>query len=425
MEILIQTLHDEMHDKLREAADSIFRDIVFPEIQNKIKVAIGMRRSGKTYFLLQQIQKLLHEGIPDTRILYINFEDDRLLPLTRQKLADLVDGFYSLYPDNHDQRCYLFLDEIQNVEDWAIVIRRLSSTKNAEIFLSGSSAKLLSKEIATSLRGRSISKEIWPLSFAEYMQFKGIEQPKIPYGQKTKDRMQDLLKTYLAEGGFPEVTHLQAADRTRVLQDYVSVVLLRDIVERHGITNIHLLRYMIKTILRNAGTSLSINKFFNDLKSQGIPVAKSTLYEYLDHIEDAYLAFSISVYSESLRKSQVNPRKIYAIDPGMVHAYKLHFTQNIGHVFENLVYLDLRRQEHEVYYYLSEERYEVDFMTKSYDGTTGLYQVAWDIDDQATLDREVRALKKAEEELGVTGYLITKENYIPWACSGYDSKFLE
>ncbi len=150
---MLQILLGEFYDILNLLKDGVVRDAQFPDAPSKIKVAIGMRRSGKTYFLYQQILKMMSEGISKTEILYINFEDDRLVPLNEQKLAKLVDSFYSLYPENHDKKCYLFFDEIQNVDNWPLVIRRLHDTKNAEIFLTGSSAKLLSKEIATSLRG--------------------------------------------------------------------------------------------------------------------------------------------------------------------------------------------------------------------------------------------------------------------------------
>src|SRR3990167_3860672 len=165
---MLAVLLGEFRDKLQRVP-SIARDAVFPVADNKIKVAVGMRRAGKTSFIYQTIQALLAKKIPLSRILYINFEDDRLVPLTREKCAKLIEAFYTLYPENHDQRCYLFFDEIQNAEDWPIIIRRFHDSKNAEIYLTGSSAKLLSTEIATSLRGRSLATEIWPFSFQEFL----------------------------------------------------------------------------------------------------------------------------------------------------------------------------------------------------------------------------------------------------------------
>ncbi len=159
-EMMIQILLGEFYDRLRLLSDLVVRDIELPVAPGKIKVIIGMRRSGKTYFVFQQILKLIAEGVDRNCILYINFEDDRLMPLDQEKLARLVDAFYELYPENHEKKCYLFFDEIQNVDNWPLVIRRLSDSKNLEIYLTGSSAKLLSKEIATSLRGRSLAIEM-------------------------------------------------------------------------------------------------------------------------------------------------------------------------------------------------------------------------------------------------------------------------
>ena len=155
---------------------AIPREITLPSIPNKINVIIGMRRTGKTYFLLQEIK--IFEIKRLSQVLYLNFEDDRLLPLTAPKLGELIDAFYSLHPENHDKTCYFILDEIQNVPQWEITIRHFLDTKKVNIKLTGSSAKLLSKEIATSLRGRSIATEMWPFSFKEYLIAQKIEPPK-------------------------------------------------------------------------------------------------------------------------------------------------------------------------------------------------------------------------------------------------------
>lgn len=412
MNTLIQDLLEEFQEKIKHFDHSIPRECEFPDIPNKINVAVGMRRTGKTYFLLQKIKKLLKKQIPPQRILYLNFEDDRLYPLTQQKLRNLIDEFYSLYPDNHDHLCYFFLDEIQNVESWPTIIRRYLDTKKVQIFLTGSSAKLLSKEIATSLRGRSIATEIWPFSFDEYLTAKHISPKTQVVGKKTRDKLQPYLLQYLQEGGFPETIKLDTPDRIQILQDYVNVVIYRDIIERHNITNISLVKYMIKTLIKNTGAQFTVNKFFKDLKSQGFNVGKTTIHNYLDYIEDAYLTFGVPLYSESVRKTQTNPRKIYAIDPGLVNAYTLSFSKNLGHLFENIVYLELRRQKQEIYYYLTHARQEVDFLTKDIHGKWHLYQVAWDINDAETLDRETRALQAAEKELGIKGKIITPAEFL-------------
>jgi uncharacterized protein len=415
MKALLHDLLEEFHGKIAELGDLVLRDVAFPELRNKIKVAIGMRRTGKTSLLLQKIQTMLRDS-PDLRdsILYLNFEDDRLLPLTPQMLGELLDSFYSLYPENHHKQCYFFLDEIQNVPQWETVIRRFFDTKKVEIYLTGSSAKLLSKEIATSLRGRSLATEVWPFSFREFLDAKGIEFPNKPLGKTVRDRLLLTLKQYIEQGGFPEIIGFDLFDRNRVLQDYVNTVIFRDIIERHKITNVQLMKYLIKTMLRQPGTAFSVNKFFNDLKTQGFNVGKTTVHEYLAHVEDAYLSFTVPLFSESIRKTHTNPRKIYAIDTGLVHAYTTSFLGNIGHHFENIVYLELRRRGYEVYYYLTEERYEIDFLARSPENRFYLFQVAWDVSDKETLAREERALKAAERELKISGEIITPESFLAW-----------
>lgn len=411
--MLLQELLEEFNEKINRFDGNISRDVAFSKMSNKIKVAIGMRRTGKTYLLLQNIKKLLDKNIPISRILYLNFEDDRIQSASTSILKELIDGFYSLYPENHDKTCYFFLDEIQNLNEWPKIIRRYFDTKKAEFYLTGSSAKLLSKEIATSLRGRSIATEVWPFSFKEYLTAKKINLVKNKViGKKTRDRMQQHLLQYLHEGGFPEVVTTKFDDRVRVLQDYVDVVIFRDIIERHKITNVTLIKYMIKALIKNTASLFSANKFFNDLKSQGFNVSKTTVYDYLSYIEDAYLAFSVPLYSESIRKTHTNPRKIYTVDSGLVNAYTLSFSKNSGRLFENLIYLELRRKGHEIHYYLTNQRYEVDFYTRDLQGKKYLYQVVWDVQDQETLHREQRALYEAEKELGIKGYLITPETYL-------------
>lgn len=409
--VLLDVLMQEFAEELVTLQQDTHRSQVFPDLPQKIDVVIGMRRCGKTHFVYQYAKGLLAEGVPLTHVLYIDFEDDRLLPMSAKELAQLIDAFYAHYPDNHDELCYLLFDEIQNVEAWPLLMRRLSDSKKVKIVLTGSSSKLLSKEIATSLRGRSIATEIWPFDFNEYLTALGQDRAAMK-GQKGIDQMNALLTRYLLEGGFPEVVGINPSDRNRILQDYVHVVILRDIVERHGITNIVLVRQLIKTLLKNVASALSVHKCFNDLKSQGLAVSRQSLYDYLSYIEDAYLAFSVPLYSESFRKTQSNPKKWYVVDSGLALASSMGMQHNLGRLFENLIYLDLRRQGHEIYYYLTADRYEVDFFTKDREGQCHLYQVSWDVDDSATMEREMRALKAAEQELGLSGQLITPAVYL-------------
>ncbi|MBX9923023.1 MAG: DUF4143 domain-containing protein [Rhabdochlamydiaceae bacterium] len=196
------------------------------------------------------------------------------------------------------------------------------------------------------------------------------------------------------------------------MQEYLDVVIYRDIIERYAIKNPSVIKYMIRSMIHNSGKLFSVNKFYQDVKSQGYQVGKDSLYEYAEHLEDAYLVFFMEVYDSSIRRVQSNSKKIYSIAPGMIRALTLEYEKDLGRVFENIVYLDLRRLGHEVHYYLTSERYEVDFLVKSSSGKKKLFQVVWEVFDEKTLEREERALYAAMKELQIEGELVTLDSYL-------------
>ena len=412
MEKFLETVQEEFRATLDKSKGSALRRYHFPEAKNLAKVAIGMRRVGKTYFLFQTMRELISQGISIDQLLYLNFEDDRLQPLDQKKMGDLIDSLYTQQPSLHDKRCFLFFDEVQNVEGWPLVIRRLLDTKDVEIYITGSSAKLLSKEIATSLRGRSLSVEIQPYDFHEYLSVSGISLPTKPFGKKFLDQYGVHLIGFFQRGGFPGVQSFSVQERIEMLQNYVEVVVFRDIVERHKVTNIRLLKYFVGTLLKNVASRFSINKFYKDIQSQGYKVGKDTLYNYLEYLEDAFLIYSVPVFTESQRVLETTPKKIYAVDNGLINASTFNLSLNFGKLLENQVYLDLRRQKKEIFYYITSEGYEVDFITKDQLGSYEAIQVVWDQKDPKTFEREERALKAAEKELGINGRMIDQESYI-------------
>ncbi len=188
----------------------------------------------------------------------------------------------------------------------------------------------------------------------------GLELQNSIRSVTNKDLVNSWLRSYLEEGGFPETIGEELSIRRTLLRGYVDSVILRDIVERYGVGNISFLRYLIQSLLSNAGQLFSTNKFHNDCKSQVFSIARSTAYDYLEYIEDAYLCFTVYLYTDSIRKRNTNPRKIYAIDQGIVKHYSLR--ANWGALFENLVYLDLRRAGYQVWYYKTKSGFEVDFV---------------------------------------------------------------
>ncbi len=380
------------------------RDYDIPLDSKKIVSLIGVRRSGKSYILFYLIE-LLRKQIASDRIIYINFEDDRLLGLTLQDLDDLIEGYFEIYPDSRDKKIYIFLDEVQAVEGWELFARRIHDTLNASIFITGSSAKLLSREIATSLRGRTISYEIFPLSFREYLRFKKIEVNL--NSSKSLSYINKNLDDYLFKGGFPEVVESDDSITKRILSDYSDLIIYRDVIERYGITNNLLMKNLIKYCFSNIGTLLSINKLYNEYKSQGFKIGKDTLYEYFSYLSDAYALFGIPVFRNSVKEEQRNPKKIYSVDNGFKYIFDPFVSDDFSKLYENTVFLHLRRNTGEIYYFKGNQ--EVDFYWIS-GRERGLVNVSYSINNKKTRDREMEGLAEAMDYTGSNrSILITKD----------------
>ena len=398
MKAVVQSLVDDFHD--RELPDLIAREIPFRMIKGKASVVVGMRRSGKTSFCLHYLRKLMSDGLDRDRMLYLSFEDERLLGFKVEDFQSILDVYYARFPRNKRKKCYFVLDEIQRVDGWESFARRVVDTENIQLILTGSSAKLLSREIATAFRGRSIVTEIFPLSFSEFISWHGV-LPEIPttFGSGTVATLRHEINRYFTCGGFPEVQDCDLHTRNEILQNYVDAVLFRDIIERSGLGNVMALRFMIKTIMNAPGQKFSVTKFSNTLATLGVKCSRNDLYLYLDGLADAFLVFRVPLHTQSAQIQRVNPDKIYAIDTGLIHALAHSPDAGRGLLLENLVFLHLRRQGYEIEYLNTREGYEVDFLARRRGVSGGrLIQVAFDVSDGRTLDREVRALRSAGEQ---------------------------
>lgn len=377
------------------------RDVWLPAVPGKALAVMGMRRAGKTSFLWQLLADRHAQGTPREGLLYISFEDERLAGMQASDLDALVEAYYRLHPEWRDQRrCTFFLDEIQTVPGWELFARRLLDTENIELFLSGSSAKLLSREVATSMRGRALEATVTPFSFREALRHAGREPGKPP-SRLTKAEQSQLdhdLGAYLQQGGFAEAQGLDTRSRSELLRSYVDVVLLRDVMERHNLSQPQVLRWLVQQLLGNAAGSFSINKFHADLRSRGVPVAKDTLHQMLAHLEDAFLLHSVALATDSIRRQQVNPRKVYPVDTGLIALFDRSGKPNTGHALEVAVLHTLLRSGAQVGYVLTPAGYEVDFHAALPSGEQWLVQVCLDLGDSATLQREVRALQDARQQ---------------------------
>lgn len=409
MQALIEQIIADFHE--RQLPTFTRRQAKLPMLSNKIDTVIGMRRSGKTWFLYQVMSDLLDQEIPIEKILYMNTEDERLLPMVASELHLIPETYYRRYPHLKDEKCYFFFDEIQNINGWETFVRRLFDTENIHLCITGSSSRLLSREIATNLRGRSLSTEIFPFSFRESLAHKNIKVDiGIRPGSKKKALLQNRFQNFLLVGGFPEVQEVEDIYRRRILQDYLDIVILRDLVERHHITNTITLRYMIRHILNSAAGLFSVHKFYNDLKSQGISCSKNTLHDYLGHLSESYLSFPVPIHTHSERARMVNPRKIYAIDTGLVQACSHRTGPNWGYLLENFVYLELRRQTAEIAYFKTNNGHEIDFIIKDSEGRKHLIQVSAQLTNPDTRNREIRALNEAMAETDTNQAIIISLN---------------
>lgn len=393
------TLREKLASSLVTEIPSLTRrEIRLPLVPGKALAVIGMRRSGKTCFLWQCLRDQLDAGAPRESLVFLNFEDDRLAGMEASDLSFLLEEYYRLHPQLRDsQLVTLFLDEIQLIPGWETFARRVLDSEKIRLFLSGSSATMLSREVATSMRGRAMEITVFPFSFREALAHKNMLPEKewhaLPKARRTT--LEKAFRDYLSEGGFPDSQGIDVRDRRPLLQGYVDVAVLRDIIERHSISNPVALRWLQRHLLGNPTAPFSIQKFYEALKSQGLPVSKDSLHAFLAYFEDAFLIRTTSLLSASERQRMVNPRKAYPIDPGLIPIYERVGRANLGHALETAVLIELQRRGYELHYLRTPQGNEIDFHATDATGDTVIVQVCVDATDPKTLERETRSLLEA------------------------------
>ena len=222
---------------------------------------------------------------------------------------------------------------------------------------------------------------------------------------------------YLNEGGFPEVVLLSNGElKNEILQNYVHVVLLRDVIERHSVSNEQALRYFTKSLLSLSGRLMSVNKIYQDLKSQGLSVGKDSLYQYLDYLEESFLIFSVTLFSESIRKQQTHLKKIYSIDNGLSRAFMIRKNSDLGNSFENQIFLDLRRNRFQIFYYKTKSDHEIDFVVRRGSHPYRAFQVSLD-PAAGGEENEIQASKELLHELGISLEHVHPRNYLQFLVS--------
>lgn len=400
MKEIIKTIINEQQKRVLPEIKP--RTLEIPVNIQMIISLIGARRCGKTYLLYSVIKKLRENGVSAKQIVFLNFEDERLNLQTNQ-LDLILQAFYELQPEINISDCYFFFDEIQNIDGWEKFVRRIFDNITKNIYITGSNSKLLSTEIATSLRGRTITYTVFPLSLHEYLNFNQIEIDL--YDTQKKARILQSVSKFLKNGGFPEIIDFDDNTRLRVLQSYFNTMIYRDIIERYKISDPSMLKFFIKKIFASVGKPISINKIYNELRSLGYKVSNNYLYDFLEYCNTIFLTLSIPKFHFSEIKQEKSDKKIYCIDTGLLSAVEFTISENKGKLFENLVLLELLKSNKEVFYF--KEKYECDFICRE-NGNFEPIQVSYIIDNEETKERELRGLHEACQFLNVKGgYLLT------------------
>ena len=382
------------------------REKPLPVNAGKIITIPGVRRCGKSSRMEAVVNALLASGVERVRFLWVSFDDERLVRMTSDQLDLIIEAYREMYPDIDLSTVYMFFDEIQLIENWEYFVMRLYKHYSKNIYISGSNATMLSSELKSALRGWPEEEETFPLSFREYCEFKDIKTDS--WLESDIAKLRNAFFDYNNEGGFPEVVLTQnPLQKARILQTYFDTMLLRDLVEHYGLSNIEVLRYYLKRIMANLTKPTSIRAIHNDIKSRGLKVSKDDLYDWASHACDIFMFIRIANYSKSLQKIENSQPKYYCIDNGLRDAVLLPQSDDDGKKLENTVFLQLYRRRtpiDQIYYY--QGKGECDFVVQRGVDINQLIQVTWNMADEETRRREINGLVEAADVTGCDNLLI-------------------
>ncbi len=375
-------------------------------LAGKANIFIGIRRAGKTSLLKQ-----IHQSINPAHFAFIDFSDDRLLSMKGQDLGLILEAFVQIKKSKLEAlgKILWLFDEIQSIPKWEYFINRLIADHNNLVFITGSSAKLLSKEIGTVMRGRALTTEVFPLSFAEICEWE--ELPTTPEVD-TEDRvlLEERFKRSLREGTFPEIVLTPQEHHRAILQDYYHAIYYRDIVDRFNPSNPNAVKIILKTLIHQIAQPYSINKLHDKLKSMGYAIQKELIHDALTWFNDAYLLFSVPLFTPSIHKQNTNPKKLYCMDNGIVNSVSGTLLESRGQLLENFVFGTLRRKSENIFYYKNSQGYELDFVIQNVGSHDEILcvQVCESLQEEKTRTREVRGLVAALHDFKIKkGYIVT------------------
>jgi len=397
-------------DKKKEIKDLEVREREGEIVRTKsfATAIIGPRRAGKSFFIFHTIKK---EKLKDSSYIYVNFEDDEVRGAKREEKVKLIDYHIEEYKQ---EPIFVFLDEIQSLEGWESFLYSLIEKKRYHILVSGSNSRFLSKEIATQLRGRALTKAIFPFNFREYLKLKNFHLAEHLSSYEIS-KLKGYLKDYLMFSGFPSLL-LENIKPKQFLSDYLDVVIFRDLVERYNIENLFVMRFLMRRAIAQFANELSINKIYNELKSEGIKVGKSVLYSYFSYLEDVMFSFLLRKFSFSEKQSILSVPKIYLCDHGFPNfLISTKSSEDFGRLMENSVLLELKKSELEnknlsIFYFRSNGG-EVDFVVKESLEVKQLVQVTYANSRDEIENREIKSLIKAAELLKCKDLVVITWDY--------------
>ena len=360
---------------------------------DEVVVIKGIRRSGKSTLMLNQIKKLLNTGVAKENILFVNLEDPRFINHLSVELLEDIKNVYLEYIAP-SAKPYIFLDEVQNIIEWEKWINKEYELKKSYIVLSGSNSSMLSSEIASSLSGRYLSIEVAPLSFVEYLFFKNINISSKLELVDNKILLSREFENYLREGGFPKVLEYRSSDKRDLLVTYKDSILLKDIIARYKLNNFHVLEEISAFLLSNSGIIQSVSKLKNSFK-----ISYDMASSYLEYLQNAYMLYEVKKFDYSLKKQNVNEKKYYSIDLGLSNIMRVPNLQTRGADLETVVFLELKRRGYKVYYYKTKNDLECDFLIEKENIITTLIQVSKTLKNEKTKKRELSSFVKTMDEL--------------------------
>ncbi len=357
----------------------------------------GVRRCGKSTLLINEMKRLAASGVPKEQMLFINFEDVRLIGHLSVELLGLIKDTYMEFI-NPQGKPYIFLDEVQNIEYWEKWVNTELELKKSHIYITGSNSSMLSSEIDTALSGRYVSVEVYPLSFKEYLLFKGIEVKNKLELISQKHLINREFRAFISEGGFPKsVEYSHNKDKQKeLLESYFDSILLKDIVARFKLKNFKVLEDLSAFLLSNSGTYHTINRLKNSFS-----ISYDMARDYVEYLEKAYMILAISKFDYSLKKQQANAKKFYSIDLGLSNLLRVPNIKTKGQDLETVVLLELLRRGYKVYYYKTKGDLECDFVVEKNREITELIQVTASLNDEKTRKRELTPFPKVVEELNL------------------------